>query len=294
MKNLLCLTSLILIILVSLEAGAAPVAVDWQQGTIIDSNRKPIDIAVSPNKKRIFILTGDSVVIKNIDGKSIQTIPLGFKAQSIIATGDTLYLTNHDENVVRTLLLSYIYDIDTSDSPVLGAKDAPIVMVEFSDFQCPYCARIAPVLKKVVEQNKDVCLVFKHYPLRKHKLARQAAAAATAAGQQGKFWEYHDLLFKNAKRLNKDIFKKIAMSLGLDMKKFEADMRSKAVLDKIDKDRRDGRNAEVSGTPSLYINGRKVNKKSLEEITKIIEQQRKVIKAKSKESSDHRKQKQAN
>ncbi len=148
--------------------------------------------------------------------------------------------------------------ITTGDSPLRGSPMAPVTLYEFSDFQCPHCKMAAPMLKKVVEEsNGKVKLVFKQYPLPGHPKAREASKATIAAQKQGKFWEMHDLLFKNQDKLSTANFADYAKKIGLDVKRFEADMASKETEKKIEADIAEGRNAGVDSTPSVYVNDRR-------------------------------------
>jgi protein-disulfide isomerase len=117
----------------------------------------------------------------------------------------------------------------------------------------------------VLEQYpKDVKLVFKNFPLtRIHKFAMNAAVAALAANQQGKFWEYHSELFKNYNKLNDEMFVEIAQSLGLDLEQFKQDMQNPALAAMVQRDLKDGVEAGVRGTPSIFVNGRMLQQRSL-------------------------------
>ncbi|MEM7436418.1 MAG: thioredoxin domain-containing protein [Myxococcota bacterium] len=149
-------------------------------------------------------------------------------------------------------------DISSKGSPLRGSPMAPVTIYEFSDFQCPHCRLAAPYLKQVVdESNGKVKLVFKQYPLSGHPKAREAAKAAVAADRQGKFWEMHDMIFLNQDKLGGVNFEDYAKKLGLDVKRFVADMNSKEVEAKIDADREEGKKAGVDSTPSIYVNDRR-------------------------------------
>ncbi len=141
------------------------------------------------------------------------------------------------------------------DSPVMGASDRQIVMVVFSDFQCPFCATANKSLKEFMAKNKDkVTLVYKHFPLTQiHPEALPAARAAWAASKQGKFWEYHDALFANQPKLSEAFYTELATSLKLDLKKFDADR--KLADNFIVEDFRLGRKVGVDGTPTFIMNG---------------------------------------
>ena len=141
-------------------------------------------------------------------------------------------------------------------SQVLGDKDAKVVIVEFSDFQCPACKAAHPIVKRVTsEYGKKILFVYRHFPLiAAHQYALKAAEAAEAAGEQGKFWEYHDLLFANQENLKTENLKKYAEELGLDMNKFNEALDSGKFKDKVTSDMDDGENLGVSSTPTFFIN----------------------------------------
>jgi protein-disulfide isomerase len=141
------------------------------------------------------------------------------------------------------------------DSPTMGAKDRKIVMVEFSDFQCPYCATASVELKKFMAKHQDkVTLVYKHFPLTQiHPEALPAARAAWAANKQGKFWEYHDALFANQAKLSESLYLEIATKLKLDLNRFNADR--KLADNSITTDFALGRKVGVEGTPTFILNG---------------------------------------
>ncbi len=141
------------------------------------------------------------------------------------------------------------------DSPVIGAADRQIVMVEFSDFQCQFCAAANQNVKQFMAKHKDkVTLVYKHFPLTQiHPEALPAARAAWAANQQGKFWEYHDALFTNQAKLGEPFYLETATKLKLDLKKFNADR--KVADTAIVKDFKLGRDLGVDGTPTFILNG---------------------------------------
>lgn len=151
-----------------------------------------------------------------------------------------------------------VKSIDESDSPWRGAKDAPVVIVEWADFECPFCGAASPILDKLLLQFPDsVRLVFKNYPLSAHEHSEIAARAAVAAGKQGKFWEMHDALFANQQGgLDRNVIMRLAAENKLDEKKFVADMDSEGVADAVNRDRKQAEKLELRGTPMIYINGR--------------------------------------
>ena len=129
-----------------------------------------------------------------------------------------------------------------------------------------------PLLEQVLDKYPDkVKLVFKNFPLRNHRFARKAAAAAFAAKRQGKFWEYHDKLFENYNKLNDKKFEELAQSLGLDSAQFQKDMKDPKIQARINQDIKDGGKAGVRGTPTLFVNGRRLKQRSLQGFSIAIE-----------------------
>jgi protein-disulfide isomerase len=143
------------------------------------------------------------------------------------------------------------------NSPVTGSVSQKIIMAEFSDFECPFCARGHAVVKEFMAKNQnDVTLVYKHFPLTDiHPQAEPAALASWAAFQQGKFWEYHDALFEQQKRLGEEFYVELANNLKLDIDRFNRDRQSKEAKEAIKKDFELGKSLGVRGTPSFVVNG---------------------------------------
>jgi len=150
--------------------------------------------------------------------------------------------------------------IPTAGAPVLGPKDAAITLVEFSDFQCPYCALATPQLQAVLKAYPtQVKLIFKQFPLDMHSQAAFAAAAAVAAHKQGKFWPMHDALFASHRDLSRPTILALASAIGLDVKRFEADMDSPEIRKAVARDLDDGSRIGVMSTPTLFIDGQHYN-----------------------------------
>jgi protein-disulfide isomerase len=153
-----------------------------------------------------------------------------------------------------------VHQIPAAHSYVKGKKDAPVTIVEFVDFQCPFCSRFHPVVEEMLKEYPDkVNLIMKHFPLNFHQLARPSAKAALAAGEQGKYWEMSDMLLENSRTLSEEKFVELAGSLGLNVEKFKQDYKNKdAEWEKrINDDFALGQSVDVRGTPTFYINGRK-------------------------------------
>jgi protein-disulfide isomerase len=185
-----------------------------------------------------------------------------------------LSTTQVSQAVIQKYIEDYVrYQFDTVNSPMKGAKTPSITIVEFADFECPHCSAMRAVLGEVIKKYpKDVALVFKQFPLPHHVHAQLASQAALAAHKQGRFWEMHNLIFDNQTNLTTEKFSEFARSMGLDMGKFTADMHDNGVKAQIDKDRKEAMEAQISGTPAIYINGRIfTDEKTPEKISAFVE-----------------------
>jgi protein-disulfide isomerase len=165
--------------------------------------------------------------------------------------------------------------IATADSPALGSSSAPIELVEFSDFQCPFCYRAHPTVKQVLSTyGSKIRFVYRNYPLPNHPNARPAAEAAQCANEQGQFWPYHDRLFADQTKLGDDDLKASAAALGLDAGKFNACFDSHKYKARVDADMQAGNEAGVNGTPAFFINGRMLSgAQPYDEFKKIIDEE---------------------
>jgi protein-disulfide isomerase len=148
------------------------------------------------------------------------------------------------------------YKVDIKGAPTKGAKDALVTIVQFSDFECPFCTRVEPTIDKVLEEYKGkVRVVWKDMPLPFHQNAIPAAVAARAAGEQGKFWEMHAKLFTNNKTLDRPTFERYAQELGLNVAKFKTALDSAKHKEGVQEDMAAGQKVGANGTPAFYING---------------------------------------
>lgn len=147
--------------------------------------------------------------------------------------------------------------IDAADH-FFGRFEAPVQMIVYSDFQCPFCADFAQTMKQVEKEFSDkVAVVFRHYPLAGHRQAKKAAQASECAAEQGQFWQMHDKLFADnaAKRMSVEQFKKNAADLGLDQNKFNQCLDSERFEAKVAEQMAEGQKAGVTGTPTIFLNG---------------------------------------
>jgi protein-disulfide isomerase len=146
---------------------------------------------------------------------------------------------------------------DIKGAPAKGAKDALVTIVQYSDYQCPFCSRVEPTITKVMDEYKGkVRVVWRDMPLPFHPNAMPAAVAARAAGEQGKFWEMHDKLFANQQNLDRATFEKYGEELGLNMGKFKAALDANKGKDAIEADSAGGNKIGARGTPAFFINGK--------------------------------------
>jgi len=153
------------------------------------------------------------------------------------------------------------FDVAADGFPSKGSEAAPVTIVEFSDFQCPYCSRVNPSIDRVLENyGERVRVVFRQFPLNSiHPEAQKAAEASLCADAQGKFWEMHDVMFEEQKSLGVDQLKEKAARLGLDAEAFGACLDSDEYAEAVAADLRSGASMGVTGTPAMFINGRFLN-----------------------------------
>ncbi|HET7786209.1 MAG TPA: thioredoxin domain-containing protein [Myxococcales bacterium] len=153
------------------------------------------------------------------------------------------------------------FEVQAGNSPAMGPKNAPVTIVEWSDFQCPYCSRVEPTLKQLMTAyGNKVRLVWKNQPLPFHPNAMPAAEAAMAAYEQGndKFWQMHERLFANQTELSPAFYEKVAREIGLDMKRWKASVESHRAQEAIQADMRAGMQLGANGTPTFFINGKRL------------------------------------
>jgi protein-disulfide isomerase len=177
------------------------------------------------------------------------------------------FLTSWKQRFPKRPAIDYnkVHDIKIGKSPVRGGKDAKVTLVEFSDIQCPYSQRTQPLIEKLLKAYpEDLQHVYKNFPLRFHKEALPAAKACIAADMQGKFWEMHELVFKNPKKLKDEDLKGYAKKIGLDMERFEKDYKGEEVEKRVQEDMKQAKKAQVTGTPTLFLNGKRVKNRSEE------------------------------
>lgn len=251
-------------------------SLEWQVQKQWELPESPVDVVHSLDGKYVFILTQNQIVhIYSSEGKLEGSIPVekGVSAIDIAPRAETLYLIDQEKNSFSALSIDFIQDINTIGSPFLGPENAPVTIALFTDFECPYCRKIEPLIAEVHKRNPEsVKIVFKNMPLQFHKFADPAARAALAAGKQGKFWGFHDELFAS-EQLNLQVIDAAAVKLELDIEKWKKDMVSQEIRQKINTDIQDAQLAGVTGTPTIFINGRLLKNRSLQGFQELIDKE---------------------
>jgi protein-disulfide isomerase len=202
-------------------------------------------------------------VIQYLSGKEEEKLAKSFAALLRRSASIQIFLTAPEPPSLK---------IATDDQPTRGNLSATVTIIEFTDFQCPGCAKEQPILERVfVEYSDRVRFVVRDFPLPQHENSVKAAEAAEAARDQGKYWEYITVLFNNQSALQVDKLKQYATALGLDRAKFDAALDSGQFVDKVERDKIDGGRLGVSVTPSVYVNGRRATDISYEGLRAMIE-----------------------
>jgi protein-disulfide isomerase len=186
----------------------------------------------------------------------------GFGIEEVRAAVVKKYM---DDNITFTFELK--------DTPRKGPENAAVVIVEFADFECPHCRLMSGVLDQVAKKYpRQVAVYFKQFPLPSHIMAEKASRATLAAMQQGRFWEMHDMVFANQMTLSDEKFIRFAQELGLNIEKFKAAMASDAVRRQVARDKEEGIQSQIGGTPTIFVNGKLYHgDKTLEAISKHID-----------------------
>ena len=193
---------------------------------------------------------------KGLASVVIASVKAGKNEKEVLADAEASRFAHPPEHK----LLEDPIEVPTAGAPMTGPANAPITIVEFSDFQCPYCTLATPQLQAVLKAYPtQVRLIFKQFPLDIHSQAAFAAAAAVAAQKQGKFWPMHDALFASHADLRRPTVLAIASAIGLDVKRFEADVDSADVRKAVQRDLEDGSNVGVMSTPTIFIDGQHYN-----------------------------------
>jgi len=237
----------------------------------------PLATAASADGHLFFVLTtGGKVEIYEANGTMKDTITLDAPADGISSSpsGDQLFLSDKASGQIRVLAINFVAEIEAGNSPFKGPEKAPVTVTVFSDFQCPYCAKVSPLLDQIVGQYpKEVKVVHKNFPLKSHQFSLPAAIAALAAHRQGKFWEMHDAIFANYASLSDEKLIEFAKNIGLDLDQFGKDRNDPRLQQEVQAELESGMKAEVRGTPTIFVNGRRVTSGGLEGIKSAIDKE---------------------
>ncbi len=149
----------------------------------------------------------------------------------------------------------------SEEDHIRGNPDAPVTIIEYSDFQCPFCQRFHPTVRQILEDYPDqVRWVYKHFPLDSiHSEARPSAEASECAAEQGKFWQFADELFENQSRMGSSLYEELASQIGLNMGQFESCISSRKYKDHVEADLQEGIKAGITGTPGSFVNGEEIS-----------------------------------
>lgn len=258
--------------------------VEWRVLKTLALPGEPIDVKVSANGQWIYVLTKSrDLLVYTAKGELKDTIKAGPQIDHIEVgpSENTLYLLNNRQKQIKIIDVTYVRDINIAHSPFKGKADAPVVIVDYTDFQCPYCAKLVPLLEQLLERYPDkVKIVYKSYPLRSHRFALLAATAAMAAHEKGKFWEFHDRLYEKHNRMNEQVIMDVRKALALDTPEFDTLMKSQKIRNQVIGDLREGYANGVRGTPTIFINGKRLKDNSLQGFRMAIEKELKALSAK--------------
>lgn len=153
-----------------------------------------------------------------------------------------------------------------------GPENSVVTLVEFSDYQCPFCAQAWPYIEKLVgKYPNNLQFVYRHFPLPQHQFAKEAAYAAESAGKQGKFWGMSKLLFENQDKLSPDLFPKLAQDLGLNIEQFKKDVQDDAIKNKVEADLSDAKKLGLNSTPTFFLNNNKINLQNFSDLEQQVE-----------------------
>lgn len=230
---------------------------------------RSVDLPFLIDESGKYIVIGQPISTADFQPTEINGLKKGFIQISnrnfpILMTDDGKYLIAGEVADTTVNIAKETMDkISLDDVPVKGNKDAKVTIVEYSDFQCPFCNRANPILDQIIKDYKDnVKLAYKQFPLPMHNWAKPASIAALCAyklGGNDKFWDYHDKLFNNQGQINvgnsTDKFNEYAKDLGIDSKKFNECLSDKSITDKLGKEMAEANTIGVNSTPSFVVNG---------------------------------------
>ncbi len=256
--------------------------VDFEFQKRLKIEETPIDIKLANSGRWLYVLTQEGQLrVYSNRGAFIGKISVGSSFDQIEPgrTDEEIYLKSSRQKIIQAVTVTYNLAISIKDAPFKGPIDAPIVIVEYTDFQCPYCARLLPIFKELLRlYPKEIKVVYKNYPLRGHPYSKKAASLAMAAHLKGKFWQVHDGLFANYHNMNDGVMNSLRKAFGLDTAEFESLMNSAKIDQIIQRDIIQGKNIGVNSTPTVFVNGTRQMDKRLEGFVETIEKELKALK----------------
>lgn len=239
-----------------LDAEVKPTPItDEQVKTFYDQNKERVsgDFASSKDAIKQYL---EQIVVRQAEREFVEKLRAAATIQVFLVAPE-----------------SPVFSVSTTDQPSLGNDNAPVTIVAFTDYQCPSCAAMHPELERLVKELGDqVRLVTRDFPLNQHPDAFKAAEAAEAAREQGKYWEYIHLLMSNQSTLSVDKLKAFAGELALDQTRFDSALDSGKFAESIQRDLEDGMKLGISGTPTIFVNGRRVSARGYDELKATVEQ----------------------
>ena len=232
-------------------------------------------IALTPDGRLVFVLTDDGQVhIYESTGGLRGSVRVDAASTDIAVSpdGSRLYVTDSSRKTLKVLELDYVVHLKTANAPFKGSQNAPVIIAVFGDFQCPYCAKLNPLLQQVLKKYPhQVKLVYKFLPLTSiHKVAMRAAIAALAAERQGKFWPFHDGLLAAYRELSEKKLQEIGVHCGLDMEQFSRDRKDPRLVNQVRNDMKEAGDNNVRSVPSVFVNGRQLRSRSLKSFDQAI------------------------
>lgn len=250
--------------------------VNLQELSTLQLDSPPKQVTSTADGRRMYVLTKNARILVYTLGGALQgSLDVDPAIDKITPLGPKhllLQKTSKQQAVVAILEVSQ--PIDIGNSPLRGNPEAAVTIAIYDDFECPYCARAVPIVSQVLEKYADrVNLAFKNFPLANHRNARNAALTALAADRQGKFWQLHDLLYENYNRLNPKRIDELAAQAGVNMDQLKKDRDDPQLKAFIERDINEGKSIGVRGTPTIFINGRLLQDRSLNGFSRLIEEE---------------------
>ncbi|WP_020678179.1 DsbA family protein [Geopsychrobacter electrodiphilus] len=270
------LGTLILLVLLSIATPAFSGVINLRELNTIQLDATPKQVTSTVDGRRMYVLTQDNnLLVYTLGGELQGQLSVDPAIDRITPLGPQhLLLQKTAKKQAVIAIVEVSQPIDISNAPVLGDESAPVTLAVFDDFECPYCAKTVPLLKQVVEKYQGkVKLVFKNFPLTIHRDSRNAALTALAANKQGKFWNVYDLFYANYNSLNPQKIDELAAQTGLDMEQLKKDRLDPRLNAQIESDIAEGTRIGVRGTPTVFVNGRLLQERSMAGFSQLIDEE---------------------